>query len=538
MRQTFKLPRICITATGRSSAELMACARRSLEQCRFVELRLDWVKNPADAIALIPRLLVGGSRTAKARRPILQATCRRRPNGGRFSGSVSRQIELLQQAARAGCRVLDLEIESAERAGAAAVASLRSLAQLILSFHDFYGTPPLAPVARRLRRFEAEFYKIVPTATRQSDNCAVLDFLSSISGDTPGGGKWVAFAMGEPGIPSRVLALSRGSAFVYASPGGTDAVDSIPAAPGQLDWNTLHSQYRAEHLSTATAIYGLLGNPVRHSIGPAVHNASFRARGVDAVYLPLQVSDLKNFLRSADRYPLAGCSVTIPHKREILRYAEKNDRWVDSAGAANTLRIRRGRWEAINTDVDGIRIPLRRVYRLSPGQRFWKSFHAVIVGNGGSARAACIALRSLGCRNLWIAGRNLSHVRQLAAEMGATAISLNALHREKFDLLIHATPVGMWPRQKEALLTTNSLRADTVFDLVYNPPETELLKRARAAGCQTISGLEMFLAQAAMQFEFWTGAKAPLSRMRRVALKALAAQQYRITETIPPERIT
>jgi 3-dehydroquinate dehydratase / shikimate dehydrogenase len=519
------LPRICIAATGRTSAELMARARRALDESRFVELRLDWVANPADAIARIPELLAAAGRTTSTRKPILQATCRRRENGGKFSGSVGRQIELLRQAAEAGCAVVDLEIESAESVGAETLASLRRAARLILSFHDFQTTPPLAPVARRLRRFAADYYKIVPTATRQSANCAVLDFLASISEDTSEAGRWVAFTMGEAGVPSRVLALSRGSAFVYAAPspdrGAATATDSMLAAPGLLDGNTLRTQYRAGRLNQSTAIYGLVGNPVRHSIGAAIHNASFHARGIDAVYLPLLANDLKDFRRTAERYPLAGFSITIPHKRGILRFVYKRDRWVAAAGAVNTIRIRGGRWEAINTDVDGIRVPLQLTYRLSQGQRLQKDFRAVIVGNGGSARAAFIALRSLGCRDVAIAGRNLARARRLAKEMRGEAITLNALRRERFNLLIHATPVGMWPHENECLLPTNYLRADTVFDLIYNPHTTELLKRAHAAGCRTISGLEMFLAQAARQFEFWTGKKPPISRMRRVAVEAL-----------------
>ncbi|MBI3934819.1 MAG: shikimate dehydrogenase [Acidobacteria bacterium] len=519
------LPRICITATGRTPSELMECAHRALRESRFVELRLDWVTNPADAIAAIPKLLKDAARAAPARHAILQATCRRKPDGGRFTGSVARQFELLKKAARAGCRLLDLEIESAERAGADAVAALRDDAPLILSFHDFRATPPLAPVARRLRRYPADYYKIVPTATRQSDNCAELEFLSAASKVRNEEGKWVAFAMGEAGVPSRVLALSRGSAFVYAAPTSRPlfAKDSetMLAAPGQLDWKAVHNQYGVERLTGRTALYGLLGNPVRHSVGAAIHNAAFRGCGLDAVYLPLLATDLADFRRAAVRYPLAGFSVTIPHKQAILQFVDKTDGWVKAAGAANTVRIRQGRWEAINTDIEGILTPLRQAYGFSSDDSLPRNFRAVIVGNGGSARAACIALRALGCRSILVAGRNRAHAMRFAMELDGEAMSLRALERERFDLLVHATPVGMWPHSEECLLTAAQLQADTVFDLVYNPPETRLLRMARGHGCRTISGLEMFISQAARQFEFWTGVTAPLNRMRAVAKEAL-----------------
>jgi 3-dehydroquinate dehydratase / shikimate dehydrogenase len=519
MKPARPLPRIAITATGSTVGELMECAQHALLESPFVELRLDWVARPVEATAAISKLLAGARR--RRSRVVLQATCRRRPNGGKFRGSVAQQLTLLHQAVRAGCSVIDLEIESAEVAGARAVSELREIATLILSFHDFKRTPRLQPVARRLRRSEADFYKVVPTATRQSDNCAVLDFLSSVSETDGEAGRWVAFSMDEAGIASRVLALSHGSAFIYAAPTARRMAENLLAAPGQLDWSTLHEPYRVERLTAKTAIYGLLGDPVRHSVGVAVHNAAFRARGIDAVYLPLLATDLADFHRAAAKYPLAGFSVTIPHKRGVLRYIDQKDGSVSAAGAANTVRVRRGHWEAINTDVGGIEMPLRKSFRLGSLKGLPKNFRSVIVGNGGSARAAVIALQRLGCRQLFIAGRNHSHTRKLAAEFSAAAISLDALRSQKFDLLIHATPIGMWPHTKERLLRPDQLNAGTIFDLVYNPPDTRLLQMARRRGCRTISGLEMFIAQAAKQFEFWTGARAPEALMRRVAEEAL-----------------
>ena len=526
MRKRLTLPRICVVATGQTPGELMESARRALQESRFVELRLDWTSNPAESIALIPKLL---AEAVRAQNAILQATCRRKENGGNFSGTVARQFELLEKAAQAGCRLLDVEIESAESAGKTVFvklreATLREAALLILSFHDFERTPPLAAAARRLRAFPADYYKAVPTATKQSDNCKVLEFLAAVAGSKTE--KWLAFAMGEAGVPSRVLALSRGSAFVYAAP---RAAPSLPggqrAAPGLLIREILRTQYHAERLTTSTKLYGLLGNPVGHSIGAAIHNAAFVARGLDAVYMPLLASDVSDFRKAVERYPLAGFSVTIPHKQAILYYVDKADASVRAAGAANTIRIRRGRWEAINTDVEGICRPLRKRYRLSGREKLPADFRAVIVGNGGSARAAVIALRLLGCRRVFVAGRNAAKLRRFSDDLGATAISLDALRSEPFDLLIHATPVGMWPHRDESLLSEDQLHAETVFDLVYSPPETRLLQLARSLGRRTVSGLEMFLAQAARQFEFWTGEEAPSRMMERVALRELAARR-------------
>ena len=538
------LPRICIAATGDTPETLFACARNSLRHSPLVELRLDWLRDPRKALPRISGLLRAVSRLQRGRSVVLQATCRRRENGGRFRGSVAEQMEILRRAAEAGCRVLDLEIESAEAAGQEAVESLRRRALLILSIHDFRRTPALAAAASRLRRFPAEVYKVVPTATRQSDNCRTLDFLRSVAARNPKRAEplekqkqeqWVAFSMGAAGVPSRVLALSRGSAFVYAAcppPRQMNAslvrnrndkppAFSAPSAPGQIDSDVLRNSYRAEKLSRRSALYGLLGNPVGHSLGAAIHNAAFRSAGVDAVYVPLLSSDLKDFRSAADRYPLAGFSVTVPHKQGILRWVDRMDRRVQAAGAANTVRVRRGRWEAINTDVEGIAVPLRKALRLGRDEKLPRDFRALIVGNGGAARAAWVALRELKCRDISVTGRSPARVRAFTRTLGGEAIPIGALRREQFDLLVHATSVGMWPKTEACLLRSEQVNARLVFDLVYNPAETRLLEIARARGCRTISGLEMFLAQAARQFEYWTGVQAPLRRMRTTAQQEL-----------------
>ena len=534
-------PRICISATGTAAGELLDCASQALERSRFVELRLDWPPHPKEVLPLIPKLLERSRTRYQAEPAVIQATCRREQNGGRFRGTVSAQVEVLKKAAEAGCQLLDLEVESAEETGPEAVAALRAHASLILSFHDFQRTARLATAARRLLRFPADFYKLVPTATRQSDNCAILDFLSSVSTEdsertektekTEGTdrGKWIAFCMGEAGTPSRVLALARGSAWVYAAlPSPQDRSSRVAsplaekAAPGQIDFHTLRHFYRAEKLGPHSALYGLLGYPVRHSVGAAVHNAAFRAQGLDAVYLPLLASDLSDFRKAAQRYPLAGFSITIPHKQKILSLVDQCDRSVELAGAVNTVRVRRGRWEAINTDIEGIMAPLRRALRLRDNEFLPCGFRAVVVGTGGASRASLAALRLLRCRHIALSGRNAAKVAALAKERGAQPLAVEQLRQERFDLMIHATSVGMWPHRQECFLQPEHLNAAVVFDLVYNPIRTRLLQLADARGCRIISGLEMFLAQAACQFEYWTGSEPPVRLMRKTAEEELA----------------
>ena len=569
------MPPICISVTGSTAKELLERARKAFEFSRFVELRLDWLPNPTLALPLIPELLESGSQPSgmKSKLPlhltsprqvqrqvgirVLQATCRRQENGGRFAGDVTEQVEVLKQAASAGCRVLDLEIESAEAAGLAAVQQLRRQGLVILSWHDFRCTPRPETAARRLRQFPANYYKLVTTATRQTDNCAALHFLSSVASQKSTAKRWIVFCMEQAGIPSRVLALSRGSAFVYAScppgkqqsepaliPRGatngnrnrerrekahstrsrtplTEFPSAEPAAPGQIDFQTLRDVYRAEKLTHQTQLYGLVGYPIGHSLGAAIHNAAFRFKKLNAVYLPLLTSDVKDSWKAAKRYPLAGFSVTIPHKQKMLRLVDRADLVAKMAGAANTVRYRR-QWEATNTDVEGILVPLRKSLRLKEAESAGQGFRAVIVGTGGAARAALTALHKLGCRFIVVTGRNLAKARLLAAAWRGRVLALGSLQHEHFDLMIHATSVGMWPHTEQCLLLPEQINADIVFDLVYNPAETRLLQIARQRGCQTISGLEMFLEQAARQFEYWMDMAAPRRLMRKTAERELA----------------
>lgn len=509
------LPKLCITATGHTLKELISCARMALSQSQFIELRLDWLAQPADAIPHIASLM------ASSPGAIVQATCRRKPNGGEFTGTAVEQLRILQRAVEAGCRLVDVEIESAEEATdgerKALLDDLRARAGVIVSFHDFQATPALTPVVKRLRKIPADIYKLVPTALEQTDVVRLLDELQALAAS--GEARWVGFCMGQAGVPSRVLALSRGSAFIYAAPSSPDGVQL--AAPGQLDADLLRRRFRADRVTTKTKLFGVLGNPVKHSIGTAVHNVSISALGLDAVYLPLQSEDIRQFRKAALSYPLAGFSITLPHKQAILRYVDSPDKLVQAVGAANTVRAKNGKWEAINSDVTGIMQPLRTHYKLEDAGRLPAEFSALVLGNGGAARAAIVGLQALGCRRISLSGRNLASVSKLAGEFKCASVAMSTLSEQHFDLLIQATSVGMWPASEASPLTPVQICADTVFDLIYNPQETKLLQMARAKGCAVIQGIEMYLAQAARQFEYWTGQKPPLVRMRRAALDEL-----------------
>ena len=495
-------PRICV-ALGFDTAEaLFAHARMEYDAGeRFLEFRLDYLKNPEHGVEIIQKFLARHSDCT------LLATCRRHQNQGRFNGSIEGQLRVLDHAVTAGAKAIDIEIESAESC-VRQIEGLRSHVFVLVSYHNYGGTPALDPVMRRMLRVPADGYKIVTTAKKPSDNIKVLGLTRSHS-KVP----LVVLAMGEMGFPTRILSFPMGAIYTYAAPNGSEGT-----ATGQVPAKQLRSLYHAEKLSKSAKVFGVVADPVRHSISPAVHNRAFQARRIDAVYLPFLVKpvQLKDFFTFAAKMPLHGFSVTLPHKQKIMRYLDVVEPLARRIGAVNTVFRKAGKWRGTNTDIDGVLRPLEKRLKLNKST-------ALVVGNGGAARGAAYALAAAGTK-LAITGRNIDRVRVLAKATGAELLSRAQAEARTFDVLIHATPLGMSPRMDQCFFEQH-IPAKLVFDMVYNPLETTLLRRAKALGLETISGLEMFLEQASRQFEIFTGENAPRSVMEKAAREALTARQ-------------
>jgi 3-dehydroquinate dehydratase/shikimate dehydrogenase len=319
----------------------------------------------------------------------------------------------------------------------------------------------------------------------------------------------VVLAMGELGFPTRVLSPVFGGTYTYAAPMYAEGT-----AAGQVSARYLRHLYRVEKLGRTSKIYGVVADPVRHSISPAVHNRAFQARRVDAVYLPFLVSPalLRDFFLLADRLPLAGFSVTIPHKQKIIRYLDVVDPLARRIGAVNTVWRKGGRWRGTNTDAAGVTGPLSRHLRLQKSS-------ILVVGNGGAARGACFALADSGAR-ISVVGRNPDRVRALSKTCGGEPLLREQLSSRHFDAVIHATPLGMFPNVNECFFNGN-IPGDVVFDMVYNPVETVLIRRAREQKKTVIPGIDMFVEQAVRQFEIWAGTSAPRAVMEKAAAEAL-----------------
>ncbi len=496
-------PRICI-ALGLPDAErlLEQACREAAQGERFLEFRLDYLPSPEQGAAVIQEFL------RLYPDATVLATCRRHQNHGRFNGSIEEEFRILSTAIAAGARAVDVEIESAENA--LARMDLLGGAQVVVSYHNFEGTPALDPVMRRMLKVPAAAYKVVTTARKPSDNLKILSLLKDHC-KTP----LVVLAMSEAGFSTRVLCTVLGGAFTYAAPTTAEGT-----AAGQVSSKILHNLYHIEKQWKTCKLFGVIADPVRHSISPAVHNRALQARRIDAIYLPFLVGalQLKDFFALAENLPLQGFSVTIPHKQRIIRYLDALDPLSRRVGAVNTVWRKARKWRGTNTDIDGIRVPLEKRIRLPKAT-------VLVAGNGGAARAAAFALGDAGAK-VSITGRNPDRIRALAKACGGEAVMPDQLSGARFDVLVHATPLGMWPHIDECFFE-GAIPAQIVFDLVYTPEETVLLKRAGEQGCETIRGVEMFIEQAAHQFEIFTGESAPRQVMERAAREALLDQNHR-----------
>ena len=487
-----------------SAAEMLERATSALADSKFLEFRLDSLPKPAASLPKLKEFL------ASHRDLTAIATCRRKPLGGNFVGSLTAEFEVLLNAAAAGCQIVDLEVESAEQAKPAALTKFRESlraagAALLVSFHDFTRTHGLEQAAERIEAFQPDFVKVVSTAHKLADNLAVLRLIEGRSLSS----QVVGIAMGEEGLVSRVLGPRAGAAFTFAS-----FSDGEETAPGQVTARTLRELYRIDQIDQATRVYGVAGNPIAHSLSPLMHNTAFRKENVNAILLPLKVRSLADLLTLTRDLPLAGVAVTMPLKQEVLPHLANpilkgSIPLTHRIGACNTLRVGPdGSIVGFNTDVDGVVRPLERRLRL-------KGARIAVLGAGGAARAAVFGLVEQGAE-VFIVNRTHEKAVALAKEAKAKALKHEQLPKSHFDVLINSTPCGMAGSKQPLPLAENELNAGLVFDMVYNPLETPLLRLARARGIPVITGLEMFVQQGARQFEIWTGKPAPEAEMLRV----------------------
>src|SRR5450756_796269 len=500
-----RLPKVCLALSADTVEDMLATAESMAQDNPFIEFRLDYLKQPLAALPKIHRFLETHQYVTAI------GTCRRADNGGKFKGSLASQLDVLTKAHAAGCQIVDLELQSALKSKPEAIARLRSRAGLILSFHDFRATRNLDETLEKMLKVPADFYKVVTTATTISDNVAMMKFLQTQSDKHA----LIGLCMGEQGIISRVLSVRAGSVFTF----GAVSAD-VKTAPGQVSAGDLRGIYRIEQVDAATRVYGVAGDPIEHSLSPVIMNTALRRENVNGVYLALHAKTLKDLIHCVREIPLHGLSITMPYKQAILPYLDNTDVHTTKIGACNTVvRGQDGKLYGFNTDIAGIIRPLEQ--RLSIA-----SAKVLVLGAGGAARAAVFGLKERGAE-VWILNRTSLKAQKLARQAKARTLKRADLRKIAFDVIINATSVGMG-NPRDCPLKDEEIQARVVFDMVYDPVETHLLQVARAKGIAVIPGVEMFVQQAARQFEIWTGKPAPAGDMLRavtIALQDRAAAQ-------------
>jgi 3-dehydroquinate dehydratase/shikimate dehydrogenase len=461
-------------------------------------------------------------------------TCRPTWEGGQSELRDDTRLPLLAFAAEANPQnFIDIELKSIRGHEHIAVGLLREFTTdvrggLIVSYHDFSSRPErMYNLVTEMNRLPAHVNKLVWQARSVRDNVEALEMLVHRQRPT------VALCMGEAGIPSRVLAKKFGAFLTFASLRTGEAT-----APGQVTIDDMKNLYRWEAIGPQTKVYGVVASPVAHSMSPAIHNAAFDAAEHDGVYLPLLVEpgyeSFKAFMESFlhfEKLDLAGLSVTIPHKENALRYLTEKGATIEplaqSIGAVNTIAIDKGHLTGSNTDHAAI---LECICRAAGIDRAGLSaLKIAIIGAGGTGRTAVASLAHFGATVL-VYNRTPERAQRLAAEFNGHAGKVSAVPLEQLDgcdIWMNCSSVGMYPKSDANPLgdfKPNWSDKTIVFDAVYNPVKTKFLQQAEAAGAKTITGVEMFIRQAATQFETWTRKSAPLDVMRNVVMKRLGAE--------------
>lgn len=467
----------------------------------ILELRLDFLPDRTE----IARFLRWLGR--EPRLPALIATCRRREAGGNFAGDIAEELAILTEAVTAGCDWCDVEIETAQRVGSRGLKSALAPARLLISAHDFRLLPRNLPaVVQRLEAYGGDAVKIAAAVRSFSEVIPLLELAHNH-------GSRVVIPMGEDMIGPRLLALRHGSALAYAPVARN-------TAPGQIAFTELQRVYKLRRSfgrfdagpNRQTKLYGVIGDPVGHSLSPLMHNTAFAVRRKNALYVPFHVRNLRDFIEAIEPLAITGFSVTIPHKQSILRYLDHCDPLAAEIGAVNTVLVRGGKLYGYNTDFIGV---LRAIERRLP----LASSRVLLIGAGGAARAAAFALaRSGAAVSIW--ARRPAQSAALARAVGGEAIDREQIARQSFDAIVNCTPVGMHPGRGSPL-EARELNCRLVMDLIYRPLQTELLRRAERRGMETISGADMFVAQGVAQWELWTRERAPERVMRQVVLDEL-----------------
>ncbi len=471
------------------------------EGAQLVELRLDYIRRSVNCKRLLQE------------RPCPTiATCRRPHEGGKWMRSEDDRLVLLRTAIADGADYIDLESDIAGK------IPRYGETKRIISYHNFHETPEdLEAIHDMMCRLDPDIIKIATMANNPLDNLRALRLCRSARFPT------VAFCMGAMGLPSRILCGKFGAPFTYA----TFNTERI-MAPGQLTQDELIEDYRYEEIDKDTKILGIIADPVAHSLSPQIHNALIRKAELNMLYLPFRVPAeyLDEFMEHCGELDVAGLSVSIPHKQAILKHINALDDLSAGIKAANTVVFRGNGTLGFNTDCNAALESLKEALPTRYEDRPFAGQRVLILGSGGAARTIGYGLHREGAKVL-ICTRDYRKGDTLATELQCKSLDWAGRANAECDVLINATSVGMHPNLDESPFEAKWFdKSMLVFDVVYNPEQTLFIKQARAAGCPTVTGVDMFVRQAARQFEMFTGANADKDLIRDIVKKSISAARY------------
>jgi len=488
---------ICIPIVGPTQNKSLEDIAMAEPLADFLELRLDLMKD-YDLGALLQA----------ATKPCI-VTNRTKREGGQFAGTEEERVNILKKAMDAGAEYVDIETSTPKELLKPFLESDHK-SKIILSYHNFTDTPEeLEHLYKIMCEMPADVIKIVTYARDITNNLAVFKLIYRAKKDDK---KIIALCMGERGEISRILSPLLGGFLTFGS-----LKTGKESAPGQITAVKLRDIYRVGDKRDLFKIYGVIGNPISKSMGYLIHNRAFKETGSSDIYVPFLVDNVEKFFKGFSPY-FEGLSVTMPFKEDIMAVIDEVDETARKIGAVNTV-VRDGEgWKGYNTDCTGAVKALEEHIDLN-GKK------VLIIGAGGTAKAIGHGVREKGAKITVTYNKNKERGTQLAKELGAEVVNVQDAGEEEVDVLINCSPVGMNPDVEATPISSRHLRKGMiVFDSVYNPPETRLIRDAKAAGCIAISGIELFINQAVGQFELWTGQKAPANPMRDVVVKTIEGQ--------------
>jgi 3-dehydroquinate dehydratase/shikimate dehydrogenase len=510
--------RICVPVCVKSANELADAIARAESVADVVELRADYLQE-SELDAALDEL-----RKLKRAKPLI-LTFRPSGQGGRRGLSLSERAsfwlgnQFKDKARQDFFDYSDIELDLLESEYREQLISTHAHSRIICSQHDFTGTPAdLEKIYERMSRTSAHILKLAFRANDVTDCIPVLRLLERARRE---GRELISMPMGEAGVLTRIIAPSRGAFLTCGS------LDSLQAtAPGQLKATELRDLYRIHELNCETEIMGLVGQPVSHSFSPQLQNRAFAASHINAVYVPFEVHRLDDFMRRMVTprtremdWNLRGLSVTAPHKLAIMKHLDWVEPSAQEIGAVNTVVIEGERLLGYNTDAKAALVPLLELIDLSEAR-------VAVIGSGGAARTLLWSLRQARAR-VTVFARDVRRAEETARQFGAGVAGLVDAGFGDFELVVNATPLGTRGlKQDETPALGSQLRgARIAYDLVYNPRRTRFMREALKAGCRTLGGMDMLVAQAAAQFKLWTRTDAPLEAMREAGEKAVTSNE-------------